>query len=85
MRLELNLETSLPKAVQHGTPLRASVYPKSHHRIPGTHEIPATRLPNPGRDPAVPAAEFMVIFDKVKLGPDKLNTSCSWRVIRAYL
>jgi hypothetical protein len=23
-----------------------------------------------GRDPAVPAAEFMAIFDKVKLGPD---------------
>ena len=38
-----------------------------------------------GRDPAVPAAEFMAIFDKVKLGPDKLNTSGSWNVIRAYL
>jgi hypothetical protein len=23
-----------------------------------------------GRDPAVPAAEFMAIFDKVKLGPE---------------
>jgi hypothetical protein len=38
-----------------------------------------------GRDPAEPAAEFIAIFDKVKLGPDKLSTSGYWKVIRAYL
>ena len=45
--------------------MRASVYPKSHHRAL-MRFLPLACLAW-GRDPATAAAEFKAIFDKVKL------------------